>query len=35
MSNINKCTLNIQKFKNIFKRKVIGDEPIEKVLGFH
>jgi hypothetical protein len=30
MSNINRCTINIQDIRNILKRKAIWDEPIEK-----
>jgi hypothetical protein len=30
MSNINRCTINIQDIKNILKRKTPWDEPIEK-----
>jgi len=31
MSNINKCTINIQNIKNIKKKKAFWDEQIEKV----
>jgi hypothetical protein len=30
-SNINRCTINIQDVRNIYKRKAIWDEPNEKV----
>jgi hypothetical protein len=30
MSNINRCTIDIQVITNIFKRKASWDEPIEK-----
>jgi hypothetical protein len=31
MSNINRCTISTQDIKNILKRKVFWDEPIENV----
>ncbi len=30
MNKINRCTINIQDIKHIFKRKATWDEPIEK-----
>jgi hypothetical protein len=31
VNNMNRCTISIQDIRNIFKRKAIWDEPIEKV----
>jgi hypothetical protein len=31
MNNINRCTISIQAIRNILKRKITWDAPIEKI----